>query len=691
MSDLFFPQPWDRRLDALVAVTRHAGTAADLPTFFGLLTDTVAELMDVEGALFGRLDGGGLLVGQPRAHGLDDSLVAQLRIPCPPGGGGFAERVVFGGEVFRARVGDQPGFDQYRPALEVLGLREGLAVPWRSGDTPLGLLVVYNPRGGGFSDEDVPVLVTAAQAAALVWQGRQAAAELELQSAITANMAEGVLLTRADSLRILYANARLSEMFGYPEGELEGQPVWRLLAPVDGLTQEQVGARISAALVDHGRVQQDVLSVRKDGSRFWRRVNITSLHHPEHGELWINVNTDITDQKRAMEVLAAARDAAEAASKAKSDYLSRMSHELRTPLAAIIGFADLLLLEEDPRSRRGLEAILRAGEHLLAIVDDILDIARVESGQLTISVEPVHLGPLVEQCCRLMAVGAAGRSLSVHCEIDPELWVMADGHRLNQVVLNLLSNAVKYNREGGVISVSAAVSDDERVRVSVRDTGEGIESDRVALLFRPFERLGADRSGIRGTGLGLALSRQLVEAMGGAIGADSLPGAGSTFWVELVRGERPVATPPSDDEAPPPPAPAVERTVLYVEDNLASVEVIEGVFARRPGIRLITAMQGRVALQLAREHRPDLILLDLHLPDIGGAEVLRQLRGDPETQAIPVAILTADATIRESERLIEAGAAAYLTKPVRTRALLDFVDRALELSIPEPASESRAT
>jgi PAS domain S-box-containing protein len=675
-GQLFFPPPVDRRLEALVAVTRHAGSAADLATFFGLLTATIADLMDAEGALFGRLDGDGFLVGQPSAHGQADDLIAQLRTPCAPGGGGFAERVVFGGEVFRARISEDPGFAVYQPVLEALGLREGLAVPWRAGDTPLGLLVVYNSRRGGFTADDVPVLLSAAHAAALVWQARRAAAELELQSAITASMAEGVLVTRADSLGIEYANSRVCQMFGYPEGGLVGKSVVSLLAAADGVSSEERVAVIRGALRDTGAWQGELLSVRRDGERFWRRVHISGIHHPEHGELWISVHSDITDQKRAIEVLAAARDAAEAASKAKSDYLSRMSHELRTPLAAIIGFADLLLLDERGRGRQGLEAILRAGEHLLAIVDDILDIARIESGKLTLSLEPVSLVPLVEECCHLIAVSAEARGIRLSCEV-PGTWVLADEHRLNQVILNLLSNAVKYNREGGEIVVSAVDRPGGRVRIAIRDTGEGIERDQMELLFRPFQRLGAERAGIKGTGLGLALSRQLAEAMGGSIGARSRPGTGSTFWIDLQRCAEPAAEQPDVRDLLVPAAPVADRTVLYVEDNLASVEVIQGAFAHRPRLRLLTAMQGRVALQLAADQPVDLILLDLHLPDMHGAEVLRRLRASPRSASIPVAILSADATTRERERLRQAGALAYLIKPIRVNALLDFVDSVL--------------
>lgn len=384
--------------------------------------------------------------------------------------------------------------------------------------------------------------------------------------------------------------------------------------------------------------------------------------------------SDIHELRAAEAAVAAALAEAEAASLAKSEYLSRVSHELRTPLTVILGFAGLLEMEDPrPEQQASIAMILKASDHLLRMIDELLAISRIESGHEETSLEPVALDEILTECVELVRLAAAQRRIAVHREVSGER-VLADTQRLRQVVLNLLTNAVKYNREGGHIDVGTRRVDGDRLRISVKDAGEGIAENLIPRLFQPFDRLGAERTTIEGTGLGLALSKHLVELMSGTIGVDSTPGAGSTFWVELGRAT-------ADAEPAPPESPVdasgAGRTVLYVEDNLASLELVERALRHRPALRVIPLMQGGLALELAAQHHPDLVLLDLHLPDIDGDEVLRRLKDGERTSDIPVIMLSADASERNPPKFRAAGACAYLTKPIRVRDLLDAIDEAL--------------
>jgi signal transduction histidine kinase/CheY-like chemotaxis protein len=372
-----------------------------------------------------------------------------------------------------------------------------------------------------------------------------------------------------------------------------------------------------------------------------------------------------------------------AANAAKNEFLSRMSHELRTPLNAICGFSELLTIagpNEDPQELAGI--ILRAGKHLTLLIDEVLEISKIEEGQITISLEPVAIEPLLDEVLALVAPLAARFDVIVH---PPRTrvgsrYAYADSQRLKQVLINLVSNAIKYNRPGGEVFVTTELAGQDRVRISVRDTGAGIDEKALAKLFTPFERLDAAARGIEGTGLGLALSSKLVDAMGGALEVTSTLGEGSTFCVELA-GSEPDAVQVARDEA----AELLgvrsysgERRLVYVEDVVANVRLLEEVLRRRPSIQLFPATLGELGLELAREHRPDMILLDLHLPDLTGADVLRRLQADRETADIPVVMLTADSTRTQARELLDAGAQAYLTKPMQVRRLLELLDQFMD-------------
>jgi signal transduction histidine kinase/ActR/RegA family two-component response regulator len=360
------------------------------------------------------------------------------------------------------------------------------------------------------------------------------------------------------------------------------------------------------------------------------------------------------------------------ASAAKSDFLSRMSHELRTPLNAILGFGQLLELDSlEPAQQESVEQILKGGRHLLELINEVLDISRIEAGTMTISLEPVEAVSMLGDVLSLVGPMAAERGIELATELPPteDSYVAADRQRLRQVLLNLLSNGVKYNRSGGSVRVSFEDVDGDRLRILVRDTGAGIPEEKLEQLFNPFERLGAEQTGVEGTGLGLALSRRLVELMGGTLGVESELGVGSTFWAQLACAESPAAGH----------ARRLLRvgTLLYVEDNLSNLKLVKQVFAGQPQVRLIPAMQGALGLELARLHRPDLILLDLHLPDMGGDTVLERLRADDATRDIPVVVVSADATKGQIRRLLDAGASDYLTKPLDVRRFREVVNENL--------------
>jgi signal transduction histidine kinase len=402
----------------------------------------------------------------------------------------------------------------------------------------------------------------------------------------------------------------------------------------------------------------------------------------------VRLERDIQALRATEHTLEQARGEAERANHAKSEFLSRMSHELRTPLNAILGFAQLLEMDSlSNEQHESLGYILKAGKHLLDLINEVLDIARIEAGRLVVTLEPVPLAETAREVITLVAPLAAERAIHVRQRI-PERdgpVVLADRQRLKQILLNLLSNAVKYNTLGGDVVVSYDAGPD-RVRIRVTDTGPGIPEDKRARLFLPFERLGVSQSGVEGTGLGLALSKRLTEAMGGAIGLDSEVGQGSTFWVELPTADAAIDLPvgPLDD--------AVRRattsepgyrvfTVLYIEDNLTNLELIERILARRPGIRLLSAMQGRIGWSLAREHQPDLILLDARLPDVPGEEILRRLQADMRTRPIPVVVMSSEPAQGQVDRMMAAGAHACLPKPVDVKELIALVDDALKLRI----------
>jgi signal transduction histidine kinase/CheY-like chemotaxis protein len=382
-----------------------------------------------------------------------------------------------------------------------------------------------------------------------------------------------------------------------------------------------------------------------------------------------------------------AKEAAERANRAKSEFLSRMSHELRTPLNAILGFGQLLELDDlTQRQTENVKYIMKGGRHLLELINEVLELSRIESGQLALSPEPVPLGETVTDALAMVQPLAAARDVRLNVDITAvgeDAHAHADRQRLKQVLLNLLSNAIKYNRPGGRVDLVVSNGSEGRVLISVADTGIGIAPEQLAGVFEPFERLGAEHGEIEGTGLGLALSKRLIEAMGGSITFESEPGKGTTFTLELAAAPAPRVHAVHNGQ----PHPVSEhlnghhdderRRILYIEDNLSNLTLVERILERDPTVELIPAMQAQLGLDLAREHRPELIMLDLHLPDMSGQEVLRRLKADRETAEIPVIVLSADASKGQIGRLMDSGASGYLTKPLDVQRFLELIDTTL--------------
>jgi signal transduction histidine kinase/CheY-like chemotaxis protein len=396
--------------------------------------------------------------------------------------------------------------------------------------------------------------------------------------------------------------------------------------------------------------------------------------------------------------LANANEEARSANQAKSAFLSSMSHELRTPLNAILGFAQILTSNTLPstleQKKEFANHILKSGRHLLTLINEILDLAKVESGTITLSMEPVALSDILHECRTMIEPIAATRKVRVLFPDVHGAVVMADRTRLKQVLLNLLSNAVKYNRDEGAVVLTCDQPTPTRMRLSVQDTGNGLKPDQVASLFQPFNRLGQESGTQEGTGIGLVVTKRLVELMGGEIGVTSSPGVGSVFWIELAstapRTSGMVERAAPLDDMPLLPASGSEpRLLLYVEDNPANLRLVEEIVAFRRDLRLLSAHDGHLGLELARAHRPDVILMDLNLPGMSGFEVLRQLGADPDTASIPVIALTANAMPRDIERGMAAGFHRYLTKPIDIDKFTEAINSTLAEGPAAPAPGER--
>lgn len=504
------------------------------------------------------------------------------------------------------------------------------------------------------------------------------------------SLSQGVLGFDAQQ-RLNSWNQRAMELLGLPQQLLAGRPTlaeigrWQqahgdLGEALDAIEDERMREIVRRNIGDDAAPGLDPPRYRRrrrDG-----RVIEVCIHRGSEGGQ-VRTYTDVTDEVVAARALMAARDEAERANRAKSEFLSRMSHELRTPLNAILGFGQLMQADAaEPlgaQQRQRLHQLLQGGQHLLSLINEVLDLAQIETGSLALTAGAVDADAVADACLGLVAPVAAQRDVRLRPREGSAGTVHADAMRLRQVLLNLLANAIKYNHRGGEVQLRAqavAQAGAPWMRIEVHDTGPGLDEAQQARLFQPFERLGADRDAVEGTGIGLALSRSLVEAMGGRIGVRSTPGQGSCFWIELpcCRASQRVEPPPPQPTRPSHAA-AVRRRVLYVEDNAVNQMVMQGMLSQRPEIELVLAASADEGLALAQQMQPELVLMDIQLPGASGYEVLRALRERPALRAVPVLAVSANALPADLERAREAGFDDYLTKPVDLQALLAALDR----------------
>jgi signal transduction histidine kinase/ActR/RegA family two-component response regulator len=520
-----------------------------------------------------------------------------------------------------------------------------------------------------------------------------------LQNAILNSANFSIIAT--DPLGVIQLfNVGAERMLGYPADQVVDK-----VNPSDLHDPEEVLARAKALSLEFGvpiapgfealsfkasRGIEDIYELTyicADGKRFPAIVSITALSD-DYGEIigYLLIGSHNSVRKRVERELSEAMAVADQANLAKSEFLSSMSHELRTPLNAILGFAQLIETGTPAPTlpqQRSVGQILKAGWYLLDLINEILDLSLIESGKLSLSMEPILLADVLRESRAMIEPQATKRGIHVTFPaVAAPFLVSADRTRIKQVLLNLLSNAIKYNREAGTVSVDCKMSPSGRVRISVTDTGEGLTAANLRQLFQPFNRLGQEAHAGEGTGIGLVVSKRLVELMGGVIGVESTVGVGSVFWIEFnlttAHQRRAIEASPALIIPIAHPAGMPLRTLLYVEDNPDNLMLVEDLVARRPDIRLLSAADGINGVAIARAQLPDVILMDINLPGISGVEALRILSNDPATAGIPVIALSANAGPRDIARGLEVGFFRYLTKPIKVTEFLSTLDVAFE-------------
>jgi PAS domain S-box-containing protein len=488
-------------------------------------------------------------------------------------------------------------------------------------------------------------------------------------------------------------NKQMEALTGCTRDELIGAPFKNYFTD-----PERAEAGIKLVLREKKITNYELTACSRDGKTTVVSYNATTFYDRDRKLQGVFAAArDITERKHLDQELQEqnvelkrARSTAEKANLAKSDFLSSMSHELRSPLNAILGFAQLINSDSPPPTSAqtaSIDQILHAGWYLLELINEILDLAQIESGRLALSREPTSMAEVMFECQAMIEPQGQKRGLRmIFPQFDLPCFVDADRTRLKQILINLLSNAIKYNRPNGsvVVDVLCARSVPGRTRVSIKDSGAGLPPDMLRQLFQPFNRLGQERNSEEGTGIGLVMSKRLVELMGGEIGVESTVGLGSIFWFELNSATPPILAVETSEPVPDAQGRVTygvpRRTLLYVEDNPANLTLIEQLIARRPDMRLLSARDGNLGIQLARANQPEVILMDINLPGISGIEALRILRADPATAHIPVVALSANAMPRDIEKGLQAGFFRYLTKPIKVNEFMHTLDVALEFA-----------
>jgi len=511
--------------------------------------------------------------------------------------------------------------------------------------------------------------------------------ELKIQQenlkAIVKNSAEGIITIDKRGC-IEMVNPKAQEIFCYQADELKGQNI-SILMPKEMRHQHQ-------QYINHSEIHspkiinkaRELQGLRKDGSLFPMELNVSPM--TINGvKKYVGILHDITERKNALDLITAAKSDAEFANKAKSQFLSSMSHELRTPLNAILGFTQILQedkgtsLNED--QGESLDHIYTAGKHLLHLIDEVLDLSKVEHGEVNVNLETINLTKQIHQALILLKPQAQKTNIQFESSLhlDPDLFVKADSFRLNQVISNLLTNAIKYNKPNGLVTIWLTQTDD-RIRLYVKDTGNGIPDELMENLFKPFNRLGAEHSGIEGTGIGLTITKMLVEIMGGRIGVENSYGKGCSFWVELEKSQ------PSMDTLP-----VASRcnltselqqssatNILYIEDNSANRQLMKKIIINRTNFQYSEAVNAKEGIQAAINNNPHIILLDLNLPDMNGFEVFEQLQNNNISKKTKIIVISANAMSEDISKGQNKGFFDYITKPIDQHQLLSSLDRALK-------------
>lgn len=485
--------------------------------------------------------------------------------------------------------------------------------------------------------------------------------------------------------RIRVFNQGAEKVFGYSSSEVMGEPL-DILLPERYRGHHSRHIENFLAATDDSRLmseRSEIFGLKKDGTEFPAEASISKLEIGDETILTVMLH-DVSERRQAEIELVAAKERAEYADRAKSEFLANMSHELRTPLNAVLGFAQILQFsKEHPLSDRQIDQvrhIIDGGTHLLELINEILDLARIESGKIELTIEDVRARTVLDECLLLTHAMAENRGIEIVVGkgFETTLEIRTDHTRFKQSLLNLISNAVKYNRENGKISLDCHETAGRMLHISVTDTGQGISADVLGELFQPFNRLGGESSQIEGTGIGLTITKQLVEMMGGHIGVDSEVGTGSTFWFELPLAEGKKRDDTVADRDMPSEAPDVAGTVLCVEDNPANLRLMEMIIENIEGLSMISAQNAELGIELAENNAPDLILLDINLPDIDGFMALEKLQGSKKAKDIPVIALSANAMPRDIQKGLDAGFDDYLTKPINVEEVVGAIKGILE-------------
>jgi len=537
--------------------------------------------------------------------------------------------------------------------------------------------------------------------------------ESEEKLAVTLNsIGDAVIATDADA-RVTRLNPVAEHLTGWSQAEAMGRPAAEIFNIINQETRQPATIPVMETLA-RGTTQgmaNHTLMIARDGSERAIADSCAPIRDRDDKVVGaVLVFRDVTSEYAAQQALRdssaliqaknaeleSAKLVADKSNLAKSDFLSSMSHELRTPLSAILGFAQLIdsgTPQPTLIQKRSIDQILKAGWYLLELINEVLDLATIESGKLALSLEPVALSDVLHECETMIEPQAQKHGISVNfSRLERPGFVRADRTRLKQALINLLSNAIKYNKPGGTIAVDVTQRPPDSIRISVRDTGAGLTPEQLTQLFQPFNRLGQKSNGEEGTGIGLVVSKRLIELMNGVIGVESSVGKGSVFWIELKQAAAPKAADPVAQAqviAAPTEGAAQLHTLLYVEDNPANLMLVEDIIVRRPDIRLLTAVDGDLGIEYARAYQPEVILMDINLPGLSGIDAMRILHADPATAHIPIIALSANAMPGDIERGLKAGFFRYLTKPIKVNQFMETLDIALQFAHTESAAAAK--